>query len=109
VDENSNIYGRNELSKKRLKSLFELFCQSLEDLMLRILIVSAIISIIVEAIYSEDRSTFWLEGVTILLAVAVCSIVASVNDYQKQKQFEELNEIAERNNKFDLIREGRLR
>lgn len=62
--------------------------------MLRILIASAIISIIVEAIYSEDRNTFWLEGATILLAVAVCSIVASVNDYQKQKQFEQLNEIA---------------
>jgi len=35
--------------------------------------------------------------------------VASVNDFQKQKQFEELNEIAERNNKFDLIRGGQLK
>lgn len=41
--------------------------------------------------------------------MAVCSIVASVNDFQKQKQFEELNEIAERNNKFDLIRGGQLK
>jgi hypothetical protein len=56
--------------------------------MLRILIVSAIISIILEGIFSEDRQTFWLEGVTILAAVAVCSTVAAINDYQKQKQFE---------------------
>jgi hypothetical protein len=56
--------------------------------MLQILIGAAIISIITEAIYSEDRKTFWIEGVTILAAVAVCSIVATVNDLQKQKQFE---------------------
>lgn len=65
----------------------EIFCGTLEDLMLRILIVAAILSIVTEAIYSEDRKTFWLEGVTILAAVAVCSIVATVNDYQKQRQF----------------------
>lgn len=56
--------------------------------MLKILMAAAVISIITEAIYSEDRSTFWLEGVTILAAVAVCSIVATANDYQKQRQFE---------------------
>ena len=59
--------------------------------MLKILIAAAIISIITEAIYSEDRQTFWLEGVTILAAVAICSIVATINDYQKQRQFEQLS------------------
>lgn len=59
--------------------------------MLKILIGAAVLSIITEAIYSEDRSTFWLEGATILAAVAVCSIVAAVNDYQKQRQFEKLS------------------
>lgn len=46
---------------------------------------------------------------TILAAVAVCSIVASVNDYQKQKQFESLNEISEQNNKFDIYRDGGIK
>ncbi len=55
--------------------------------------VAAVIEIVVEFFFSDERSTFWLEGVSILLAVAVVSLVASVNDYQKQKQFEELNEI----------------
>lgn len=61
--------------------------------MLRILIVCAILSIVVEAIYSEDKDTFWIEGVTILAAVLVCSLVASINDYQKQSKFEELNKV----------------
>jgi hypothetical protein len=35
--------------------------------------------------------------------------VATVNDFQKQKQFEELNEISERSNKFDVLRDGKYR
>lgn len=77
--------------------------------MLKILIAAAVVSIITEAIYSEDRETFWLEGATILAAVAVCSIVATVNDYQKQKQFEELSEISERSNTFDVMRDGKYK
>lgn len=61
--------------------------------MLIILMVAAVIEIVVEYFFSDERGTFWLEGVSILLAVAVVSLVASINDYQKQKQFEELNEI----------------
>lgn len=71
--------------------------------------VAALVSIITEAIYSEDRSTFWLEGVTILAAVAVCSIVSSVNDYQKQRQFKELSEISEKNNTYDVMRDGKYK
>ena len=74
--------------------------------MLKIRIAAAVISIITEAIYSQDRQTFWLEGVTILAAVAVCSIVATVNNYQKQLQFEELNDISDKSNKFDVMRDG---
>ena len=55
--------------------------------MLQILIGAAVVSIVTQAIYSEERQTFWLEGVTILAAVAVCSIVATANDFQKQRQF----------------------
>ena len=35
--------------------------------------------------------------------------MATVNDVQKQKQFEELNEISERSNKFDVLRDGKYR
>lgn len=55
--------------------------------MLIILMIAAVIEIVVEYFFSDERQTFWLEGVSILLAVAVVSIVASVNDYEKQKQF----------------------
>lgn len=81
----------NTQTKRRLRSIFEIFCGTLDDLMLKILIAAAVVSIITEAIFSEDRSTYWLEGVTIIAAVVVCTVVSSVNDYQKQRQFEELS------------------
>lgn len=34
----------------------------------------------------------WIEGVAILVAVALVVLVTTVNDYQKQKQFEKLND-----------------
>lgn len=49
--------------------------------MLLILIVAAIISIVLEYFYADEKSMFWVDGVSILFAVAVCSVVAAVNDY----------------------------
>jgi glucan phosphoethanolaminetransferase (alkaline phosphatase superfamily) len=59
--------------------------------MLIVLMVAAIVSIVVEYFFGEDKSKFWIEGVSILFAVGICSIVATANDYQKNKQFAELD------------------
>ena len=55
--------------------------------MLIILMIASVISIIVEFFFGEDKSKFWVEGVSILVAVAICSFVATLNDYQKNRQF----------------------
>ena len=55
--------------------------------MLIILMIAAVISILVEYFFGEDKSKFWVEGVSILVAVAICSLVGTVNDYQKNRQF----------------------
>ena len=56
--------------------------------MIRILMVAAVISIIVQYFYSKNRQLFWVEGATIIAAVLVCSVVGTFNNYKKQKQFE---------------------
>jgi P-type Ca2+ transporter type 2C len=33
----------------------------------------------------------WIEGVAILVAVAIATIAQSINDYQKERQFRKLN------------------
>jgi 1,4-dihydroxy-2-naphthoate octaprenyltransferase len=54
---------------------------------MKILIVAALVSIVIETATAEEshRATAWVEGFAILIAVFVCSMVSSVNDYQKEK------------------------
>lgn len=65
--------------------MLELFCEALEDFTLRILLVAAVLSIALEVgtAPAEERSKSWIEGFAVLMAVFVCALVTSVNDYQK--------------------------
>lgn len=59
---------------------------ALDDLMLKVLIVSAIISIVVSMIFEADhRETAWIEGGAILAAVFIVSGVTAWNDYAQEK------------------------
>lgn len=49
---------------------------------------------------SDGPKVRWVEGVTIIVAVSIVVIVGSLNDYQKEKQFANLNRNA--NNHLDL-------
>jgi 1,4-dihydroxy-2-naphthoate octaprenyltransferase len=57
----------------------------LKDFTLRILLVAAILSIVLETSTADasHRSTAWIEGFAILVAVFVCTLVSAINDYQK--------------------------
>jgi len=62
-----------------------LVLQALDDLILKILICAAIISIVVNMVFEADhRATAWIDGAAIIVAVAVVSMVTSVNDYKKE-------------------------
>ena len=65
------------------KKFLEILLSALEDFTLRILMVAAIASIIIETATAESshRGTAWIEGFAILVAVFVCAGVTSVNDY----------------------------
>lgn len=87
VEKNIEIYGENQFKKKKTKTLCQIFYDSITDEMLIILMIAAAISIVVEFFFGEDKSKFWVEGASILAAVAICSFVATLNDYQKNRQF----------------------
>jgi magnesium-transporting ATPase (P-type) len=53
-----------------------------------------------------NRSLAWIEGFAIMVAVIVCSLVTAINNYQKEKQFLKLNEVADSRKKVTLIRNG---
>ncbi len=54
---------------------------------------------------SDQRSTAWFEGAAILIAVLVCANVAAFNNYQKEKQFQRLEEVAQGRKDY-LVRRG---
>jgi P-type Ca2+ transporter type 2B len=68
---------------------------------------AAVASIVVNMIMEEDhRSTAWIEGFAILMAVFVSSFVQALNNYQKEKEFQKLNAEAENLKSIKIIRDG---
>lgn len=53
---------------------------------------ASVASIAFEVGFADDdhRHLAWIEGFAIMVAVFVCASVTSVNDYQKERQFQEL-------------------
>lgn len=83
-------FGRNEVPRKPPASFWELCAEPLEDLMLRILIFSGLFSLVLGSIQHPDSG--WIEGLAILLAVVIVTLVTAGNNYQKERQFRSLEE-----------------
>ena len=83
----------------------KLFVAALDDLMLKILLVAAIVSMVISMIFEEDhRDIAWIEGFAILMAVFVVSSVTAWNDHKKEEQFLKLNEYSESKNNVMCVR-----
>ena len=100
------VFGSNKIFTEPPKHFCSYVWESLQDLMVRILIVAAIVSIILGVSFSEDPSKDWIDGVSIVVAVLVVVLVGSITDYQKEQKFQELNEVQAEGTKYKLIRNG---
>lgn len=71
---------------------------------MRILLVASLASIVISVGVANDdhRSTAWIEGFAIFLAVLICSCVQAGNDFQKERQFQKLNQVADDRKKVDF-------
>lgn len=107
IPERERAYGHNRKTKVVIKSFLELCWEALDDFILWVLlflgIVSGILNVIVE---EEERSTAWLEGFAILIAVFVIVVVTAYNDREKEMKFQQLNDLAERGKKVSVIRDS---
>ena len=52
--------------------------------MLKILIVASIISLAVGMVFEENKALAWIDGVGIMAAVAVVSLVTAWSDYKQE-------------------------
>jgi len=80
------VFGSNYKAPLTVTPFCELLAGALDDMMLKILLVCAVVSIVVDTATAapEDRSHAWYEGAAILLAVAVVSLVGAGSDYKKE-------------------------
>ncbi|KAL4441620.1 hypothetical protein ABPG74_021552 [Tetrahymena malaccensis] len=108
MNDRDQAFSNNKQEVSPPKGFFELFFDALQDFTLKILLVAAVFSIAIEVGTASDshRSTAWVEGVAIFVAVFVCATVTSVNDYQKERQFLVLNSEADKRKIITIIRNG---
>jgi len=90
VEERKKNFGVNKIEEEPQEPLWKLMWEALQDPTLIFLSCAAIFSLFI-AVFVERSAYGWLEGVAILFAVFVVVMVGAVNDYQKEKQFRELN------------------
>ena len=86
-------FGANALPPKRARSFYEFVLDALEDPIMALLVVAAVISIALALAFGEDPEVEWLEGLAILVAVLIVVLVTAVNDYLKEQKFVELEKV----------------
>ncbi|ODV89481.1 hypothetical protein CANCADRAFT_13458, partial [Tortispora caseinolytica NRRL Y-17796] len=102
-DARRQLYGTNTLPERNRKTLFSFMYAAMEDPILILLSVVALISLALglyttfgtPAEYTEDgvkiAKVDWVEGVAIMIAVLIVVLVTSINDFQRERQFVKLN------------------
>jgi len=82
-------FGSNFKEGPQRSKFCDLLIGALDDFMLKILIVCAIFSIVVDTAFAtkETIGHAWVDGTAILFAVAVVSGVTAWSDYKKEGQF----------------------
>ena len=101
-----DAFGSNKVFVEPVPPFCHYVWEALKDLMVRILIVAAIVSIVLGCTFSDDPSKDWVDGVSIVVAVLIVVLVGSITDYQKEQKFHELNEVQSEGTKYKLIRNG---
>jgi len=85
---------------------YKFFLAPLEDPMLIILIVAAFVSIPVGMYENDWEAKGALEGIAILIAVLIVTVVSAYNDWAKEQEFKKLQEVYANSAKFFVFRSG---
>ena len=107
IEGREQVYGSNKVFTEPVPPFCSYVLEALEDMMVRILIVCAIVQIILGCTLSDDPSKDWIDGVSIIVAILVVVLVGSITNYQKETKFHELNEVQNEGTKYNIIRKGK--
>ncbi|KAF4895030.1 Calcium-transporting ATPase 2 [Colletotrichum viniferum] len=108
------VYGRNVLPPKKATPLWKLMWNAYNDKVIILLTVAAAISLALglyetfgaEHDPDEGQPVDWIEGVAIIVAILIVTLVGSLNDWQKERAFVKLNAKKE-DREIKVIRSGK--
>ncbi|KAI0394131.1 calcium-translocating P-type ATPase [Xylariaceae sp. FL0594] len=93
------VYGRNVVPLKKATPLWALIWNAFQDKIIILLAVAAAVSLAL-GIYEtlgvprkpdDPPAVDWVEGVAIIIAILIVTLVGSLNDWQKERAFVRLN------------------
>ncbi|WDK22260.1 calcium-translocating P-type ATPase [Colletotrichum graminicola] len=107
------VFRDNRIPEKKGKTLLELMWITYQDKVLMLLTAAAVVSLAI-GIYQtvglphapDEPRVEWVEGVAIVVAIAIVVIVGSLNDYSKERQFAKLNK-RKKDRNVKVVRSGK--
>lgn len=99
------MFGSNVKSIPEANTLFSLILECFEDLMLRVLLLAAAVSLVIGVI-NDGWKSGWIEGSSIFFAVGIITTVTAGNNYVKEKQFQKLQARQKDDKSIACIRNG---
>ncbi|OHT14867.1 Calcium-transporting ATPase PAT1 [Tritrichomonas foetus] len=104
-EERKTNFGPNVLPDPPTKSFIRLFFEAMSDLMLIILMISAVVSLALVLAFPGDEKLGWVDSVSILVAVIFVSLVQAITNYRQQKAFTNINRM-KNDNLTPVVRNG---
>ena len=124
MDWRAETYGRNEIPPQPSKSIFRLALEACRDTTLIMLMICAVVSIGLSFYHpstsdasntnfrltsaQKEQNLEWIEGVAIIVAVALVVFVTAFNDWRKERQFRGLQDKIESDNLTHVVRSGQV-
>ncbi|KAI1276836.1 calcium-translocating P-type ATPase [Xylaria sp. FL0933] len=110
----ARVYGNNILPAKKATPLWKLIWTAFKDKVIILLAVAAVVSLAlglyetlgVKREPGSPPSVDWVEGVAIIIAILIVTLVGSLNDWQKERAFVKLNAKKE-DREIKVIRSGK--
>ncbi|KAK1782143.1 hypothetical protein QBC45DRAFT_6482 [Copromyces sp. CBS 386.78] len=92
------VYRENRLPEKKSKTLLQLAWTTYNDKVLILLTIAAVVSLAL-GLYQTfggkhepgEAKVEWVEGVAIMVAIIIVVLVGTLNDWQMERQFNQLN------------------
>jgi P-type Ca2+ transporter type 2C len=102
VEDSRARSGTNTFSELPQKTVWDFLKEALADPMIRILMVAAVVSVVLGLATGE-----WIEGVAIVVAVAIVTAVGTINQLRAQSEYSALDAVAQRE-RVKVFRDGHV-